>query len=347
MSIHIHHVQPLRSNPLQGVSTPVKAATTEEVMRQSNLYWRVDEHNLVTESGLVIPDHKALTRSDDSYVLGVVGKGFEVLQNAEAFAFCDSLVARGKVEYVSAGQLNGGKRIFIQCKIIGDNGPAEIAKGDPVEPYFLLANGHDGSLAVRSQTTPIRVICQNTFMMAISKKKNETDCAVIKHTGNMQDRLQQSLTMFGWVEKNFNTFVAMAKETATKKITTEAKLRKFFRDVFQVEEVKILDEESNTRLKNRENRLAELFMEGAGQKNTAIRGTAWAALNAVTEYLDHEAVTKTAGGAKKEDDTRTEEENDVLKAEKEVQKRMKRFESNTFGNNANIKRRAFELALAV
>lgn len=345
--MHIHHVKPLRSNPLDGVAAGVAGAvTTEEVMQKSQLNWRVNEHSLRTESGLEIPDHKALTRSDDDYVLGVVGKGFEVLQNAEAFAFCDSLVARGKVEYISAGQLGGGKRIFIQCRIVGDNGPAEIAKDDIVEPYFLLANGHDGSLAVRSQTTPIRVVCRNTFAMATSKKANREDCAVIKHTGNMQDRLQQSLAMFGWVEKNFNTFVAMAKETVSKKITTEARLRKFFRETFQVEEVKILDEEGNTRLMNRENRLAELFMEGAGQANPAIRGSAWAALNAVTEYLDHEAVTAVRGG-KKESDDRTDEENEALRAEKIVQTRMKRFESNTFGNNAVIKKRAFDLALSI
>src|SRR5271170_2865670 len=333
MNIQIHHVQPLHRSTLDGISTNVnKAVTTIDVMRQSNLDWRVNEHALRTVSGLEVPNFKALTRSDDQFVLGVVGNGFEVLQNAEAFAFCDSLVARGKIEYVSAGQLNGGKKSFIQCRIIGDDGPAEIAKGDIVEPYFLLANGHDGSLAVRSQTTPIRVVCQNTFRMATSKKANENDCAVIKHTPNMQDRLQQSLQMFGWVEKNFNTFVAMAKETVSKKITTEVRLRQFFRDTFKVEEAEMLDEEHNAKLKSREDRLADLFMDGAGQNNPAIRGSAWAALNAVTEYLDHEATTSVRGAAGETTDI----------AEKERLTRMKRFESNTFGNNSVIKKRAFD-----
>jgi phage/plasmid-like protein (TIGR03299 family) len=337
--MEIYHVEPRLRSPLDGVSTPVKkAVTTQEVMRQSNLDWRVEEHDLQTVTGQEVLSHKALTRSDDNSMLGVVGKGFEVLQNAEAFAFCDSLVARGKVEYVSAGQLGGGKRIFIQCRIVGDNGPAEIAKDDIVEPYFLLANGHDGSLAVRSQTTPIRVVCQNTFMMATSKKANHKDCAVIKHTANMQDRLSQSLQMFGWVERNFNTFVQMAKETVSKKITTEARLRKFFRETFQVEESKILDEESNTRLKSREDRLADLFMDGAGQDNKAIRGTAWAALNAVTQYLDHESNTRVEGAS--EADMGDE-------AKKAGLIRMKRFESNMFGNNAAIKKRAFDLALSI
>jgi phage/plasmid-like protein (TIGR03299 family) len=337
MSIQIHHVQPLHASTLDGISTKVKnAATTIEVMRRSSLDWRVNEHDIQTTSGLALPSHKALTRSDDEFVLGVVGKGFEVLQNAEAFAFCDSLVARGKVEYISAGQLNGGKRIFIQCRIISDDGPAEIAKNDIVEPYFLLANGHDGTLAVRSQTTPIRVVCENTFMMATSKKANEKDCSVIRHTRNMQDRLQQSLDMFGWVEKNFNTFVAMAKETVSKRISGSKRLEQYFREVFQVEEAKLLDEESNSRLKSRQDRLADLFIDGAGQKNPVIRGTAWAALNAVTEYLDHEASTAVRG---------VSEGIDI--AEKERLTKMKRFESNTFGNNASIKKRAFDLALAI
>lgn len=338
--IQIHHVKPMLESPMKGIATPVAdAVTSEQVMQRANLDWRVLEKNLQTtdDQPLAVDSHKALVRADTQKLLGVVGQGFEVLQNAEAFAFCDGLVARGKIEYISAGQLNDGKRIFIQCKLVRDGGSSEIAKGDFVDPYFLMANGHDGSLAVRSLMTPIRVICQNTFKMALSKGANGHDSVSIKHTKNLQERLEAAKELFGWAEQSFDDFVGMAKATVAKKITTEQKLREFFRETFKVEEAKILDEDSNTRLKTRENRLADLFMDGAGQQNTAIRGTAWAAVNAVTQYLDHEASTAVRGidfeGVGSDERTRLT--------------RMKRFESNTLGGNARIKQRALELALAL
>ena len=190
----IHHIKPKLASPMLGISTPVAGTVTSaEVMKNAKLDWRADDVALKTADGQPITTHKLIRRSDNGSHLGVVGSGFEVLQNAEAFAFCDSLVADGHVEYMSAGQFGDGKRIFIQCRLLGKGGGgAEIVKGDVVESLFLLANGHDGSLSVRPLITPTRVICQNTFRLALSKKANGKDNFSIKHTSNMQSRLERA-----------------------------------------------------------------------------------------------------------------------------------------------------------
>lgn len=340
MTKHIYHVKPLLSSPLFGIATPIKdsevAVTSAEVMKNAKLDWRAEDRPLVTTDGIAIPTHKAIVRSDTSSVLGIVGSGFEVLQNAEAFAFCDSLVAAKRVEYMSAGQFNDGKRIFIQCRLLNKDGgsSAEVAKDDVVESLFLLANGHDGSLAVRPLLTPTRVICQNTFRQALTKSANGKDSFSIKHTKSLMDRLEIARNLFGWAQQGFDEFIEQAKATVAKRVSTEQRLKQFFRETFRTP---LIDEDASAMNKSREERLSELFMTGAGQDNPAVRGTAWAALNAVTQYLDHESRTTIRGAEAKT--AGIDERTSLVRAA--------RFESNMLGHNADVKARALELALAI
>jgi phage/plasmid-like protein (TIGR03299 family) len=330
----------LRS-PFEGVATAVdadKVLTSKQVMVEAGLDWRVNEKKLFTEDKLAIDSHKALVRADTNSVLGVVGDGYEVLQNSEAFAFVDSLVAQGRMKYAGAGTFNGGKRIFIQCDARGgDNGGMgmqEIAKDDPILPYALFVNSHDGSSAVLTILTAIRVVCRNTLNAAInsgSKKANSRYS--IKHTKSLTERLQQAKIIFGWAEKNFTQFVEDAKVLAKKKIDKEAQLQEFLDAAFEV----VPTEGNQTQNISRRERLTELFETGEGNTLPAVRGTAWAAVNAVTQFLDHESRTAVRGVNL----------DDIAEETRIQMQRAKRLESNMLGNNANIKERAFSLALAM
>lgn len=326
-------------SPFDGVSKATDGThTAAQVMERSGLNWRVQERRLVTEDGLAIDSHKALLRSDNRMILGVVGNGYEPLQNAEAFSFADSLVDTGRMEYLSAGQFSDGKRIFIQCKLNDKDGGSglgltEITPGDTVQPYFLLANGHDGSLAVRVMLTSIRVICQNTFAAAISKdgKKRETSSS-IKHTKNLQERLEATKSLFAWAGETFGEFVTTARILTKKQVGGDQILKNFFRTVFDVEGTA---EDFSTQIKNREERLLELFQIGHGNSEKSVRGSYWAAANAVTQYLTHESRTAVKGADEK-----------MGPDEKLILQRAKRLESNLFGGNQRIVERTLQMALA-
>jgi len=325
-------------SPFNGVARDARGThTAAEVMEKSNLDWRVDQHELFTKDGIAIPTHKALLRSDTNALLGVVGDGYTPLQNAEAFSFADSLVDTGRMEFLSAGQFSDGKRIFIQCKLNdkdGGLGATEIAPGDTVQPYFLLANGHDGSLAVRVMLTSIRVICQNTFAAAISRdgKKRETSSS-IKHTRNLQERLEATRSLFTWAGETFNEFVSTSRVLTRKQVGSETILKNYFRSVFDVEG----DADTfSTQLKNREERLIELFQVGYGNAEKSVRGSYWAAANAVTQYLTHESRTAIKGVDTKK----------IGQDERVTLERAKRLESSLFGGNQRITERALQLAIA-
>jgi hypothetical protein len=54
-----------------------------------------------------VPRHVANVRSDSRAVLGIVGEGYEPLQNRSAFAFCDGITDSGRAHWIGAGATRG------------------------------------------------------------------------------------------------------------------------------------------------------------------------------------------------------------------------------------------------
>ena len=100
---------------------------------------------------------KALVRDTDQQALGVVGKGYNVLQNAEAFEFFDPLLSCGDATLETAGSLRKGKTIWVMARLKQD--PLVVRGDDHVMPYLLLSNTHDATQAVRVNYTMVRVVC--------------------------------------------------------------------------------------------------------------------------------------------------------------------------------------------
>jgi hypothetical protein len=88
-------------------------------------------------------------------VLGIVAERDRIVQNEEAFQFVNQLLG-SSLNFETAGSLNGDRRVWVLAAL-----PEHVeVGGDPVRPYVLLMNSHDGSTAVIAATTPVRVVCQ-------------------------------------------------------------------------------------------------------------------------------------------------------------------------------------------
>ncbi len=112
------------------------------------------------EPQLSVPNYFANVRTDTEQVLGVVGKDYQIVQNADAFSFFDSIVGKNNgIRYETAGALGKGERIFITAKL-----PEYIKVGrdDLIEQYIFLTTTHDGSGSISAAFTPVRVVCQNS-----------------------------------------------------------------------------------------------------------------------------------------------------------------------------------------
>ncbi len=134
MAANVENMFFVREKPWHGIGTIVQDAPNfKEAILLAGLDWKVEQKDVCTDGGVMIPGYKANIRDIDQSVLGVVSDRYQVVQNEEAFAFTDELLGEG-IRYETAGALQDGRRTFILAKL-----PQRfIIAGDEIEPYWLL-----------------------------------------------------------------------------------------------------------------------------------------------------------------------------------------------------------------
>lgn len=288
----------------------VEAPSVEEAIKQAGLDWRVLERpiylgpdapadnatpsdavtldkawyeNPAQREGLQITSHKALLRATDGALLGVVGNRYQPLQNSEAFNFFNPFVEQGLVDLETAGSLRDGKRIWILARIKGDS-DISIVGDDVVRKFILLSNSHDGTLAVRVGFTPVRVVCANT--LAIAHHDGESSLIRLRHSRSLLQNLDALRDTINLANQSFEATAEQYRALAQRQINA-ADLHKYVKIVLGHEKTE--DKDLSTRAENQIAEVVSLFESGRGNNLPGVRGTVWAAYNAVTEYLTHEA----------------------------------------------------------
>ena len=231
------------------------------------------------EAGAVdVPDAYAVVRNTDRRVLGTVGADYAPLQNVDAFGLLDSLAESGEVRYHTAGSLKGGRRVWLLAEISSMR--IEPVKGDVSTPFLLLSNGHDGRASLRILPTAVRVVCQNTCTMALQQGNREG--ITIRHSGDMAAKVLTARKALGLCADAVETYAEQARELASRPMTLPAFLS-FAEGLIPNPAAPA----SPARAEGARERLEELFEAGPGTDIKGVRGTRWAALNAVTDYSAH------------------------------------------------------------
>jgi phage/plasmid-like protein (TIGR03299 family) len=237
---------------------------------EAGLDFDVEKRPLYLSTGEVVLGHSAVVRTDTNKVLGLVGKKYHPVQNSEAFGVFQQAFDEGLLEIEVMGQLDGGSIVWVQAKVVSD--PLIVVGEDTIRPYILLANSHDGSIALRAGFTAVRLFCMN--QMAAATKRGSL--VSMKHTRNINlDSLRDGIAAG---QENLGKVVQSARHLARRNVPNEDKLFEFARRSFDLnpEEPSKLDEP-----------VQELFESGIGSNYKLTRGSWWAAYNAVTEYLTH------------------------------------------------------------
>ena len=174
-----------REKPWHGLGTMVaEEQNSKDELRLAGLNWKVLQEPVYTENEELIQGYKANVRDTDRKVLGVVTDRYKVIQNEEAFAFTDTLLGEG-VRYETAGSLQEGRRVWMLARL-----PREfIIGGERISPYMVFSNTHDGSGAVKTALTPIRVVCNNTLNLALRTAKRSWSMI---HTGDISGKIEEA-----------------------------------------------------------------------------------------------------------------------------------------------------------
>lgn len=247
--------------------------------RKAGLDWEVELVPLLTADTQAKVDHRAVRRTSDGKVLGVVGSRYAPLQNKDAFAWFQPFLDAREAALHTAGSLRGGSRVWVLARLNRD--PLVIAPGDEVEKFILLSHGHDGSLAVRAGFTPVRVVCANTLAMAHGSDASKL--IRLKHTKDVLENLENVREIMNLANAEFEATAEQYRRLARKSIN-QGDLRKYVRRVLKVED----GENFSPRLQNIADEIARLAEAGRGNDLPSIRGTYWSSYNAVSEWLTHE-----------------------------------------------------------
>lgn len=263
----------------------IEIPTIEEAIVAAGLDWEVTMKDLFTGDGTQVPN-KAVVRTTDDSVLGVVGQNYQPLQNIDAFNFFNPFLENNQATLETAGSLRQGKRIWVLAKINKD--PLEIVKNDTVEKFILLSNSHDGTMSVRAGFTPIRVVCANTLAMSIQDSGSQL--IRLKHTKSLNENLERVSEIMNIANQSFEATAEQYKYLASREISS-SDLEEYVKLVFVGPQYKKMEAEGKKPARDVLPKVLRLFEEGHGAQMQGVRGTYWAAYNAVNEYLGYEKGT--------------------------------------------------------
>jgi phage/plasmid-like protein (TIGR03299 family) len=327
-----------RGEPWHKKGTAVQnLMTSEEAIREGKLDWSIECRPIFTMIGnekVQVPNKFATVRVDKGIPLGVVGKNYVPIQNRDAFTFFDNVLGNFGAKYEVVGSLGSGENVWMLVQL-GD--VIKIRKSDDVvRRYILLTNNHDGTRCFKMFITPIRVVCWNTLCAAMAGQKydalgNVNDGISIRHTVNAADRIADAQKALGLATNFYDNLSTVFNKLAAKEISPQW-MKDYTKALIGVPRKRPgKKEEFSSRAINTRNRIIDL-MDHETNRLPGMRGTAWAAYNAVTLYADHFMKTSRISEG-------------INKTKRLSDPDDRRLNNIWFGGGANLKIRALNTAL--
>lgn len=227
-------------------------------------------------------------RKDNQDVLGVVGTGYQPISNRKLAEWMDSLVGSdAAVRLETAGSLRGGRRVFCSVRLPKN---IEVTNEDILELYIIGSNAHDGSARFHTYGSSIRPVCANT----LSFSERDTHRGVsFQHTGDVDMKIEHARRALGIVLREADRYAEECRELV-KLGLKKAEIKAYFEVVYTKTFGEISD---NLPAKEQQRRAEHMkrtvdawigLMDHENQNLPGIKGTAWAAYNAFSQWSDHD-----------------------------------------------------------
>lgn len=293
-----------------------KSASIEEWTEAAGMDWTIRKSKIMYYADRACKDLRedkeavALVRSDTGTRLGIVSPDYQIVQPFEVLEFYRDLVAEAGFKLHTAGTLFGGKRYWAlaQLKEVTLNG------WDKVGGFYLLSSTADGSRATDGRETTVCVVCNNTLSMALGGQPDAKHGFTVTHRQRFNaEKVQKAL---GRTAEHFDSWVDTVNELSMAKISSAGAdefILKLLRPSQQATEMvaqaspmdsfeALLNrpvtlnelQEDTVRRPRGADTMLDLFLgAGLGATEKGRAGTAWGLVNAVTQYVDHHATSKT------------------------------------------------------
>jgi phage/plasmid-like protein (TIGR03299 family) len=261
-----------------GVELP-RNATWEETKAVLPFY-TVEERPLYCQGlALPIPDRKALVASNDGRYLATVGADYGVVQ-FDQLAEAVMQAAGQEAVFHTAGLLGvNGARGWLLGELAN---PIRVANdSSEIRKYFLATSSHDGLHKVALVNAATRVVCQNTLGAALNEKGGGSWS--IRHTSRAGIRVGEAVEAFKRMVAGYERFGELCNVMARTALTAEQRVT-ILTETFPL--AADASEVTKVNAMNRRQEVLRLSESGTGV-GSAMRGSAWALFQGMTEWADH------------------------------------------------------------
>jgi phage/plasmid-like protein (TIGR03299 family) len=251
--------------PWHGLGTVIEGrADSQRALTLARLDWEVENRPIYTADMQEIPKHRALTRTDDGSVLGIVGAKYGAFQNRSLAEIAESIVSTGEACFETAGSLFSGQIVWFLLKI----GERTLCNGEDHKQYVLASNGHAGRARVSFSLVDTRVVCWNTYSAARAEGGAGFS---VTHTAKVMDRVETAIKIMRWSHEGTESLFRSYEMLIDKSFTLDQAQRLLSQQIMPKESQENIDQ------------VLELYRNGAGNSGK----TAYDLFNGVTDWLDH------------------------------------------------------------
>jgi len=239
-------------------------------------------------------------------LLGFVKKNYQILQ---PISICEQFDQWVSEPVETLGFLGKGEKLFLTWVL-----PSFDVRGDPINTYGFVASGYDGKFGASLYVVSVRVVCENTYNMAVSEgesnngNENKGNNYKGKIWSGRHNSTQLSRDLGAWMEHvqqralaQVNSASGMFNAMAAKAINEQSTLADLlfkiypdpkslpldFPDKLRAEKQNKIDELKEKA--ERDRKIVESLFAGKG---TEITADGFGLFNSVTEYENHVRVTK-------------------------------------------------------
>jgi len=235
----------------------------------------------------LVESHQLVYRENDGKHLSVMGKDYTPVQIREAFSVLDDLVEGGEICLETIGSLADGRKTFMAAKLTGDD--LEIVPGDVMQRYLIVRDSYDGSNCLEFGAAGTLIVCENTERMAFGEAKRSGRLSRQKHTKGIlnETRIAQAREALGIAQAQFDAYADLGRQLATIKMTDDDVQDFHAALIFGDKTVPASPDDWTAQKRRAVGELGYLYDNGRGSEMDGRRGTAWGALNSVTEWTNH------------------------------------------------------------
>lgn len=262
-----------------GFGEEITASSYDQVLVQAGLNWTVDAQPAFTEFNgkkIEIPGTKVIVRNEDQRPLGIVSDKYKIVNNADAFAFTESIFQSKEIEFIRGGSYRGGSATWLEAKLTGKFS----VLGDDTDCYMIFMNSHDGTGSVKCMIVPFRVACSNALNIPIKNQARHWRCT---HSGDPLKKIEEAREVL-LAGSSYMNAIAAECEMLQSIIISDTQVHNLINRLFPIIDKKMTDKQKENQELRRE-QLADVFYMKDDLHDFGSTGYKFVA--AVADYIDH------------------------------------------------------------